>query len=85
MLRRSAKRARPSTMDRFFWVTFGRFVDNWREILIALDPDTVVKYMRRDLKPPSQSWRTFLANHREAIADVDFFTVPTAMPNMNMP
>ena len=38
---------------------------------------TVSKYMKRMRKPPSQSWRTFLANHREAIAAVDFFTVPT--------
>lgn len=38
---------------------------------------TVSNYMRRFRKPPSQSWRTFLANHREVIAAVDFFTVPT--------
>ena len=38
---------------------------------------TVSKYMKRRRKPPSQSWRTFLANHAEAIAAIDFFTVPT--------
>jgi hypothetical protein len=38
---------------------------------------TVSKYMKRARKPPSQSWSTFLANHHEAIAAVDFFTVPT--------
>jgi hypothetical protein len=27
--------------------------------------------------PPSQTWRTFLANHVSAIASTDFFTVPT--------
>ena len=26
---------------------------------------------------PAQRWRVFLANHREAIAAMDFFTVPT--------
>jgi hypothetical protein len=26
---------------------------------------------------PAQVWRAFLANHREAIAAMDFFTVPT--------
>ena len=36
---------------------------------------TVSKYMKRHRRPPSQSWRTFLANHAEAIAAVDFFTV----------
>jgi transposase InsO family protein len=38
--------------------------------------------MRRHRKPPSQSWRTFLANHKEAIAAIDFFTVPTATFNV---
>lgn len=28
--------------------------------------------------PPSQSWKTFLRNHAEGIAAVDFFVVPTA-------
>ena len=39
---------------------------------------TVSKYMKRHWKPPSQSWRTFLANHSEVIAAIDFFTVHTA-------
>lgn len=29
-------------------------------------------------KSPSQSWRTFLNNHRKDLVSVDFFTVPTA-------
>lgn len=33
--------------------------------------------MRRYRKLPSQSWRTYLANNKAAIATVDFFTVPT--------
>ena len=34
---------------------------------------------RRPADPDArQRWRTFLANHREAIAAIDFFTVPTA-------
>jgi transposase InsO family protein len=39
---------------------------------------TVAKYMVRGGKPPSQTWRTFLDNHVQDIAAVDFFTVPTA-------
>ena len=39
---------------------------------------TVAKYMVRTRKPPSQEWRTFLANHVPDIAACDFFTVPTA-------
>jgi len=38
---------------------------------------TVAKYMVRERKPPSQTWRTFLVNHAGQIAAVDFFTVPT--------
>jgi transposase InsO family protein len=36
---------------------------------------TVAKYMVRQRKPPSQTWRTFLANHVAEIAACDFFTV----------
>lgn len=32
---------------------------------------TVSKYMTRGGRPPSQSWKTFLRNHAEAIAAVD--------------
>jgi hypothetical protein len=39
---------------------------------------TVAKYLRRPATPPSQTWRTFLANHGSQIASIDFFTVPTA-------
>ena len=39
---------------------------------------TVSKYMVRERKPPSQTWRTFLDNHVDCLASVDFFTTPTA-------
>src|SRR5262249_1070561 len=35
------------------------------------------KYMVRNPKPPSQTWRTFLDNHISQLASVDFFTVHT--------
>ncbi len=38
---------------------------------------TVSKYMLRGRRPPSQSWRTFLRNHAEAIAAIDLCVVPT--------
>src|SRR5438876_1263690 len=38
---------------------------------------TVSKYMIRRRGPPSQTWRTFLRNHAEAIAAIDLFVVPT--------
>jgi len=39
---------------------------------------SVAKYMIRRAKPPSPTWRTFLANHLQQIAGADFFVVPTA-------
>lgn len=140
ILKRSVKRPRPTRFDRLFWIVFVRIVSGWRNMLLALSPDTVVrwhregfrrywswknqrngrpridhelrqlictiqignvtwgaprihgellklgyeiceatvsKYMKRLRKPPSQSWKTFLANHHEAIAAIDFFTVRT--------
>jgi putative transposase len=38
---------------------------------------TVAKYRIKHDKPPSQTWRTFLTNHANQIAAVDFFTIPT--------
>jgi transposase InsO family protein len=44
-----------------------------------LATSTIAKYMDRSGKPPSQTWRTFLKNHIDGIAAVDFFTVPTVL------
>ena len=38
---------------------------------------TVSKYMVRGQNPPSQTWKTFLRNHAEAIAAIDMCIVPT--------
>ena len=38
---------------------------------------TVSKYMMRGRRPPSQTWKTFLRNHAEAIAAIDMCVVPT--------
>ena len=43
----------------------------------AVAESTVAKYMVRQPKPPSQTWRMFLENHAGQIAAIDFFTVPT--------
>jgi len=39
---------------------------------------TVSRYRPRTRRPPSQTWRTFLANHVSDLVSLDFFTVPTA-------
>lgn len=45
---------------------------------IDISQATVSKYMVRHRKSPSQTWLTFLENHADCIAGIDFFTVPTA-------
>ena len=44
---------------------------------IKISEASVSKYMVRTPKPPSQTWRAFLDNHRSQLASVDFFTVYT--------
>src|SRR5262245_16046437 len=39
---------------------------------------TVSRYMIRHLGPPSQSWRTFLRDHADAIAAIDLCVAHTA-------
>jgi putative transposase len=34
-------------------------------------------YRVKRAKPPSQTWKTFLANHVNQIAAIGFFTIPT--------
>jgi putative transposase len=43
---------------------------------IGVSQATVGKYMPRHRRPPSQTWRTFLANHVHQIVATDFFVVP---------
>ncbi|MGD0224744.1 MAG: IS3 family transposase [Terriglobia bacterium] len=45
---------------------------------------TVSRWMRRAPRNPesAQRWRAFLRNHREALAAMDFFTVPTLTFNL---
>lgn len=43
----------------------------------SIAQSTVSKYMLRGRKPPSQCWKTFLRNHADGIAAVDFLVVPT--------
>src|SRR5438094_447240 len=43
----------------------------------AVAQSTVSKYMVRGGRPPSQSWKTFLRNHAQAIAAIDLCVVPT--------
>jgi hypothetical protein len=44
---------------------------------IDVAESSVGKYVVRCRKPPPQTWRTFLENHAQQLASIDFFTVPT--------
>ena len=46
MLKRTSKRVQPSGGDRFFWIAFSRYFEGWRQLLLALHPDTVVRWHR---------------------------------------
>jgi transposase InsO family protein len=45
---------------------------------IEVSQSSVAKYLVRPRRRPSQSWKTFLANHVHQIMAADFFVVPTA-------
>ena len=44
---------------------------------IDIGETSVGKYMMRQHKPPSPTWRTLLENHITTMVSVNFFTVPT--------
>jgi putative transposase len=44
---------------------------------IDIGETSVSKYIVRHRRPPSQTWRTFLENHRKNMVSIDFFTAPT--------
>jgi transposase InsO family protein len=54
-----------------------RFHGELLKLGIEIAESTVAKYMIKCPRRPGQSWRTFLRNHADGIAAVDFFIVPT--------
>jgi putative transposase len=46
---------------------------------LEISQAAVSKYLGRRRTPPSQTWRTFLANHVGTLVSVDFFVVPTVL------
>jgi putative transposase len=145
VLKRRHSRPRVAATDRLFWMILRRFWSRWREALILVQPETVVRWHRASFKlywtwlsrhpiragrkgvsgelrelifrmvadnptwgsprihgelkmlgfdisertvlrwmrnaprnsDPAKRWAAFLSNHRQAIAAMDFFTVPT--------
>jgi putative transposase len=56
-----------------------RIVGELKKVGIDVTKSTVEKYRIRPLKPPSPTWKTFLANHMQDLVALDFFVVPTLM------
>jgi transposase InsO family protein len=54
-----------------------RIVGELRKLGIGVAKSTVEKYRVRRQQPPSPTWETFLQNHMQDAAALDFFTVPT--------
>jgi hypothetical protein len=54
-----------------------RIVGELRKLGIVVAKATVERYMVRRRKPPSPTWRTFLATHAKDLVAIDFFTVAT--------
>ena len=84
---RSLGRPRSNPEVRTLIATMARENPIWRterirgELLkpgIAVSARSIRRYRRRGpSRPPSQSWRTFLANHAQAILAADLFAVQT--------
>src|SRR3989441_7092239 len=140
--KRTLPRPKLRTMDRLVWVGLARVWAGWRQALVIVSPETVLRWQRRRFReywtnlsgrptggrppvnaqikalitslatanplwgaprihgellkigidvaertvsrllpkpriPPSQTWRTFLANHVRDLVSLDFFTVPS--------
>ena len=141
--KRTANRPKLRRSDRLFWIWLARGWAGWKDALVIVAPDTVLRWQRRRFRDywtklsgrppkgrppvnaeikalvaqmaaanplwgaprihgelltlgidvsertvsrfmpkrrplPSQTWRTFLANHVRDLVALDFFTVPTA-------
>src|SRR5215813_1129529 len=50
VLNRSVKRPQLRDRDRFFWAMLSKLWKDWREVLVIVKPDTVVKWHRQGFK-----------------------------------
>ena len=87
-LSQSGKPGRPAlahevrTLIQAMWranPTWGapRIVGELHKLGIEVAKSTVEKYRVHPYKPPSPTWKTFLANHIQDVVALDFFVVPT--------
>jgi transposase InsO family protein len=49
-MKRCAKRPQLRASDRLFWIILSRFWTNWRQVLIVVKPETVVRWHKKGFK-----------------------------------
>ncbi len=54
-----------------------RIHDEWLKLGLVISQASVARYMVGGRRPPSQTWRTCLTNHKHQLMAADFFVVPT--------
>lgn len=54
VLKRTNRQPKIKTIDRIFWILFSRIWSSWRDSLVIVQPDTVVRWHKRGFK---QFWK----------------------------
>ena len=49
-LQRSVKRPHLSNSDRWFWIVLSKWWTHWKDVLLIVQPETVVKWHRQGFK-----------------------------------
>ena len=47
VLKRSVKRARIHDSDRIFWILMRRLLEDWKDALVFVKPETVIRWHRK--------------------------------------
>ena len=97
VLERQFKKPRFRPWDRAFWALLCHFWPSWKNPLRLVKPQTVIGWHRKswrlfwrwkskpkDYGRPTQNWKTFLHNHLDEIAAIDFLTVVPSIYSSDM-
>ena len=66
VLQRKAKRSQLKRADRFFFVLVSRYLQNWKDALIIVKPETVIRWQRADLTSYYGVSRTHLSLDKDS-------------------
>src|SRR5438445_5581799 len=81
--KRTVPRPKLRTADRFFWMALAWVWAGWRQPLVIVTPETVLRWRRRRFREywTKLSGRPAVGRppvHAQIMGPIDFFTVPTA-------